>query len=130
MKRTPFAVCRQLTLAVTWYGTEYTFYRHQLNDYKEPIEEKTAVQVVDGIYHASERSFIELINTEGTSVKSKISHGIVCSKSNDLVIQQGDYVHVGTADYYVTAVEPIMYSDEVVAYEISIEEQVEGNDKP
>lgn len=122
MKRTPFAVYRQIRLAVGWYGTEYNFFRPMLNTYGEPEDEGTLVQTVSGIYHSSERSFIELINNEGASVKSKVSKGIVCDADNSLLINQDDHVVINDRDFYVTAVEPVLYGDEVVAYEISVEE--------
>ena len=128
MKRTPFAVYRQIRLAVSWYGKEYSFTRKQLNKYKEPIDEEDSVQTVSGIYHASERSFIELINGEGASVKSKVSKGILCDANTELSIQQGDKVVIDNKEFYVTAVEPVLYNDKVVAQEISVEELVEGND--
>lgn len=129
MNRTPFAVYRQIRLAVTWYGSDYAFFRDELNQYQEPTGENTLVQTVTGIYHSTDRSFIELINTEGASVKSKISRGILCSKDNNLTIQQGDYTQIQNVPYYVTAIEPVLYSDEVVGYEISVEELIEGNDE-
>ena len=128
MKRTPFAVCRQIRLAVSWYGKEYSFTRKQLNKYKEPIAEEDSVQTVSGIYHASERSFIELLNSEGASVKSKVSKGILCDADTELSIQQGDKVVIDNREFHVTAVEPVLYNDKVVAQEISVEELVEGND--
>ena len=128
MKRTPFAICRQIQLAVSWYGKEYSFTRKQLNKYKEPIAEEDSVQTVSGIYHASERSFIELINSEGASVKSKVSKGILCDADTELSIQQGDKVVIDNREFNVTAVEPVLYNDKAVAQEISIEELVEGND--
>ena len=128
MKRTPFAVYRQIRLAVSWYGKEYSLTRKQLNKYKEPIAEENSVQTVSGIYHASERSFIELINSEGASVKSKVSKGILCDADTELSIQQGDKVVIDNREFHVTAVEPVLYNDKVVAQEISVEELVEGND--
>ena len=128
MKRTPFAICRQIQLAVSWYGKEYSFTRKQLNKYKEPIAEEDSVQTISGIYHASERSFIELINSEGASVKSKVSKGILCDADTELSIQQGDKVVIDNREFHVTAVEPVLYNDKAVAQEISIEELVEGND--
>ena len=128
MKRTPFAIYRQIRLAVSWYGEEYSFTRKQLNKYKEPIAEEDSVQTISGIYHASERSFIELINSEGASVKSKVSKGILCDSDTKLSIQQGDKVVIDNREFHVTAVEPVLYNDKVVAQEISIEELVEGND--
>lgn len=125
--RTPFAIKRQIQLAVMWYGTEYTFERNELDQYGEPIE--SVVQTtVEGIYHATGREFIELLNTEGTSVKSKISKGIVCPFNEDLNIQQGDSVIIHDVKYHVTTVEPVFYSEEVVAQEISLEEFAEGVD--
>lgn len=128
MKGTPFAVYRQIRLAVSWYGKEYSFTRKQLNKYKEPIAEEDSVQTVSGIYHASERTFIELINSEGASVKSKVSKGILCDADTELSIQQGDKVVIDNREFHVTAVEPVLYNDKVVAQEISVEELVEGND--
>ena len=129
MTRTPFAVRRQLRLAVRWYGEDHSFYRKSLNAYGEPIEGPgTLVQTIDGIYHASARSFVELINTEGASVKSKVSKGIVCGPDDTVLIRQGDYTTIEGSGFYVTAVEPILYSSEVVAYEVSLEELVEGVD--
>lgn len=132
MLRTPFAVHRQISLAVSWYGSEYDFYRLGTNAYGEPLpeQESSLVQTIEGVYHASEQNFIELFNSEGTSVKSKINKGILCDTSEDLEIQQGDYVIIDGGKeqkFYVTAVEPILYSDQIVAYEISLEEFVGGN---
>ena len=128
MKRTPFAVHRQIRLAIRWYGTEYSFTRKRLNRYGEPVDNEDSVQKISGIYHASERSFIELINNEGASVKSKVSKGILCDADTALSIQQGDKVIIDNKEFYVTAVEPVLYSDKTVAQEISVEELVEGND--
>ena len=99
MKRTPFAIYRQIRLAVSWHGKEYSFTRKQLNKYKEPIAEEDSVQTLSGIYHASERSFIELINGEGASVKSKVSKGILCDSDTKLSIQQGDKVVIDSNGY-------------------------------
>ena len=130
MRRTPFAISRQIILAVTWYGVEYSFYRNEVNSYNEPQDGANLVQTVEGIYHSSERAFIELINAEGTSVKSKVSRGILCSRNNNLTIQQDDSVEINGKPYHVTTVEPVLYGDIVVAYEISVEEVVEeGNDE-
>lgn len=128
MIRTPFAVYRQIRLAVGWYGTDYEFSRSELNQYGEPEDELEPIQTVSGIYHSSERSFIELINNEGASVKSKVSKGILCDADNDLAIRQGDRVTINGVNYHVTTVEPVLYSEEVVAYEISIEEEIEVGD--
>lgn len=128
MKRTPFAVYRRIQLAIAWYGSDYAFYRDELNQYQEPTGENNLIQTVTGIYHSTDRSLIELINTEGASIKSKINRGILCSKDNDLAIQQGDYTQIQNVLYYVTAIEPVLYSDRVVGYEISIEELIEGNE--
>lgn len=127
MKRTPFAVYRQIRLAIKWYGTEYSFTRKRLNRYGEPVDNEDSVQKVSGIYHTSERSFIELINNEGASVKSKVSKGILCDADTKLSIQQGDKVVIEDTEFHVTAVEPVLYSGTVVAQEISVEELVEGN---
>lgn len=127
MKRTPFAVYRQVQLAIRWYGTEYSFTRKRLNRYGEPVDNEDSVQKISGIYHASERSFIELINNEGASVKSKVSKGILCDADTKLSIQQGDKVVIEDTEFHVTAVEPVLYSGIVVAQEISVEELVEGN---
>ena len=126
MKRTPFAVYRQINLAVQWYGAQYTFYSKAVNAYGEPVEgQNSAVEVVAGIYHSSERAFIELVNGEGTSVKSKINKGILCSTIESPALKQGDFTTIKGSQFYVTAVEPVMYGDETVGYEISLEELVE-----
>lgn len=128
MKRTPFALYRQIRLAVSWYGEDYSFTRKRLNTYGEPVDKEDSIQVVSGIYHSSERSFIELINSEGASVKSKVSKGILCDSDTELSVQQGDKVVINNTDFYVTAVEPVLYNGTVVAQEISVEELIEGND--
>lgn len=123
MNRTPFAVYRQVRLAIGWYGTDYSFYRETLNSYGEPTGEEELVETISGIYHSSERSFIELINSEGASVKSKVSKGILCDGDNqDLSIKQNDHVVIEGKDFYITAIEPVLYGDRIVAYEISVEE--------
>ena len=129
MNRTPFAVYRQIRLAVRWYGEDYSFTRKRLNTYGEPVnDDEDSIQTVSGIYHASERSFIELINNEGTSVKSKVSKGILCDADTELSIQQGDKTVINDTEFHVTAIEPVLYNGQVIAQEISVEELVEGND--
>lgn len=128
MKRTPFAVRRQIQLAVDWYGNEYEFTRMDLNDYGEPTNEESLIQTVSGIYHESERSFIELVNNESASVKSKINRGILCGENTKLLVQQEDKVLINGVEFHVTAVEPVLYGGEAIAQEISIEELVKGND--
>ena len=66
------------------------------------------------------------VNNEGTSVKSKINKGILFGKDIKPIVQQGDLVEIHGSDFYVTAVEPVLYSDEVIAYEVSVEEFIEG----
>lgn len=127
MNRTPLAVAHKIVIATDWYGHVYTFKRKVLDGYGEPTGENVVVQDVTGIYHSSERSFVELINTEGASVKSKVNKGLLC-KAQDLLIQQRDTVVINGDDYEVTTCEPIMYSDTVVGIEISLEEIVKGND--
>lgn len=129
MKRTPFAVYRKIRLVIDWYGADYSFYRKQLNSYGEPeAGDGNLVQTIRGIYHASNRSFVELVNSEGASVKSKVNKGILCSDENEISLQQYDQVVIEGSVFFVTTVEPVLYSDEIVAYEISLEELVEGND--
>lgn len=128
MARTAFALYRQIHLAVMWYGADFSFYRTQRNEYNEPSGEEDLAQTVRGIYHASERSFVELVNNESASVKSKVNKGIVCSRDTAVMVHQGDRVEIQGSDFYVSTVEPVLYSDNtVVAYEISVEELVEGD---
>lgn len=128
MMRTPFAVYRQIKLAVLWYGKEYIFHRPKINEYNEPTEESQEIQKVDCIYHDSKRAFIELINNDGASVKSKANRGLLCCKDNNLLIKQGDYTIIQERRFYITAVEPVLYVGEVIGYEISLEELVEGSE--
>lgn len=127
MLRTSFTIHRQLQLALNWYGSDYDFYRPTTNAYGEPSREGSLVQTVVGVYHSSEQNFIELLNSEGASVKAKTNKGIFCDISEELNLQQGDYVVINERTFWVTTIEPISYNDQVVAYEISLEEFVEGN---
>ena len=126
MKRSAFAVYRRIHLVVGWYGAAYDFYRKEQNAYGEPVGDPVFIQRINGIYHSTARDFVELVNTEGTSVKSKFSKGILCDKDIKPTVKQGDFVEIHGSDFYVTAVEPVLYSDEVIAYEVSVEEFVEG----
>ena len=129
MKMSAFAVYRRIRLVIGWYGAAYDFYRRKKNSYGEPEGDEVFVQRLDGIYHSTARDFVELVNNEGTSVKSKINKGILCGKDIKPALQQGDSVMIHGSDYHVTAVEPVLYSDEVIAYEVSVEEFVEGVDQ-
>lgn len=124
MNRTPFSLRRQITLAITWYGEDYSFMRDTVDGYNEPTGEREYVQDIPGIYHSSERSFIELVNAEGAAVKSKVSKGILCDSNNDIGVRQNDVVVIHDVEFFVTTVEPVWYGEEVVAYEISLEEVV------
>lgn len=126
MKRSAFAVYRRIHLVVGWYGSEFNFYRKEKNAYGEPTGNSSFVQKLDGIYHATARDFIELVSTEGVSVKAKFNKGILCPKDIKPIICQGDEVEIQEVNYLVTAIEPVIYSEEVIAYEISIEEVVQG----
>lgn len=129
MNRTPFTIRHKLNLLTDWYGTAFDFKRDTVDKYKEPTGALAVVQQIHGIYHASEKSFIELINTEGAAIKggSKVGKGILCGYSNtNLSVQQGDKVSVAGVPNLVTAVEPIVYGDVPVAWEISLEEVVQG----
>lgn len=125
MKRSAFAVYRKIHLVIGWYGAAYHFYRRKQNAYGEPDGDPVFVQKLDGIYHSTARDFVELVNNEGTSVKSKINKGILFGKDIKPIVQQGDLVEIHGSDFYVTAVEPVLYSDEVIAYEVSVEEFIE-----
>lgn len=129
MNRTPFTIRHKLNLLTDWYGAIFEFKRNIVDSYKEPTGDFSVVQKVSGIYHASEKSFIELINTEGAAIKggSKVGKGILCGYSNvNISVQQGDIVLISTVPHQVTAVEPIVYSEIPVAWEISLEEIVQG----
>ena len=73
MKRSAFAVYRKIHLVIGWYGAAYHFYRRKQNTYGEPEGDPVFVQKLDGIYHSTARDFVELVNNEGTTVKSKIN---------------------------------------------------------
>ncbi len=122
MKRQAFAVKHRIDNSINWYGAEYNFLRPEVNKYNEPLDSLKIVEVVNGIYHSSQQSFIELINTENASVKSKTNKGILCLESSGASIIQGDIVYIEDKKFKVTAVEPIMYCDHKVATEISVEE--------
>ena len=126
MKRTPFAVYRRVRLAIDWYGSDYKFKRDIKDNYGESINAYQDIQKITGIYHHSEKSFVELINVDGASVKSKINKGILCDGNSKLLIQQGDLVEIGGTLYSVTAAEPVLYGDKAIAWEISVEEQAKG----
>lgn len=124
--RTPFSLRRQVQLALNWYGDEFEFVRSELDEFNEPIEE-SVTHSVNGIYHSSSHEFVELINQEGISVKTKINKGILCSYNLiGIDVQQNDEVTINDILFKVTAVEPILYNNQVVAHEISLEEFVEG----
>lgn len=126
MTRTPFAVYRKIYLILQWYGTDYQFSREEIGEYKEPTGDVTVVQSIRGIYHSTWESFVELINVEGASVKAKINRGILCDGGAKPLVQQGDQVIVAGVLYQVTAVEPVLYNERTVAWEISLEEKVVG----
>lgn len=128
MNRTPFSIVRKIQLMIDWYGESYSFKRDVVNSYNEPSGTTNDVQTLFGIYHASERSFVELINVEGASIKSKVSKGILCANDETISVQQNDKVSVNEIDFFVTAVEPVLYGKEAIAYEISLEEVVKGNE--
>lgn len=122
MKRTPFAVAHSVSNLILWYGSEYEFNRPDTNEYEEPTEQEHIVEVLQGVYHASQRSFLDLLNTEGVSVKSKTNVGVLTVVSSGNNIQQGDKVAIHSSLYKVTAVEPVLYGGVKIATEISLEE--------
>ena len=128
MTRTPFAVYRKIHLILQWYGTDYQFFRENKDAYGEPTGNPILIQKLCGIYHSTWDSFVELINVESASVKAKVNRGILCDGERKPSIQQRDQVDVAGTPYYVTAIEPVLYSDKVVAWEISLEELVLGVD--
>lgn len=127
MNRKPFAVKHRISNAILWHGSNYDFFRKTQNDYGEPVGEKLKIETVRGIYHANREGFVELLNTEGASLKSKLNKGILCYISNPL-IEQGDIVYIGAIEHNVVSIEPVMYSDVQIATEISIEEVIYGGE--
>lgn len=129
MIKKAFAVKHRISNAIRWYGSEFEILRKTVNDYGEPVEEPTTVCKFNGIYHESQQSFLDLLNTEATQVKIKTNKGVlamvdVYSKE----IDQGDYIILHGSEFNVTAVEPVMVSDTQIATEISLEEVVDcGN---
>ena len=131
MRNTPFAAKHRVKLILDWYGTSYTFFRQTKNSYGEPEGEPQEVQEIRGIYHSSQRSFIELISMEGASIKNTTSRGILCGPNTPISILQGDSVTVDGMDCHVTAIEPIWFGDVVIGKDISLEEIVrEGGADP
>lgn len=127
--RTPFSLRRQIQLAIQWYGIDYEFSRDVVDSYEEITGEQERIESIEGIYHATKREFIELINSEGASIKNKLNKGILCSSEDNLSIQQGDITVINNTTYRVTAIEPVLYGEEIVAQSISLEEFVEGVDE-
>ena len=128
MRRKAFAVSHRIHNAVMWYGKEYEFKRAEKNEFNEPTDKLELVETVRGIYHSSQQSFIDLINTEAASIKSKTNKGILCMASSGALLKQDDTVEINLVKYKVTAVEPVMYGDVKVATEISLEELVYTED--
>lgn len=129
MNRTPFFIARKIQLMIDWYGTTYVFKRNVVNSYNEPTGSLSSVQNIPGIYHAQERSFVELISVDGASIKSKVNKGILCNKDQEILIQQNDLVMINNTPFHVVTVEPVIYGEEPIAYEISLEEVIEGADE-
>lgn len=122
MKRQPFTLSHRINNAISWYGTEYAFLRNSKNDYNEPTGEPETVEVLQGIYHSSQKSFIDLIGSEAASVKSKINKGILCKPSDGTLIKQDDYIIVNSLKYKVTSIDSIVYCGIEAAKDISLEE--------
>lgn len=110
--------------SVYWYGKNYTFYRPYEDEYREPTDINPPVQTVKGIYHASGREFVNLIAGDGATIAAKNNKGILCADGIKLEIKQGDIVYIADTEYHVTNVDSILYDDEIIAQEISIEEVI------
>ena len=123
--RKAFTIAHRISNAVRWYGLDYNFTRNVLNEFNEPSDKENIVETIQGIFHSSQKSFIELVNTEAAEVKSKSNIGILCNKSSGSDVTQGDNVVIDSVLYKVTAVEPVMYVGTPVATEISLEEMIE-----
>lgn len=126
MNRTPIAVAHRVQNAINWYGYSYTFKYYGLDEFGEPSGEPLVRQIITGLYHSSERVFIELLNSEGTAVKAKSNKGILCLPEM-ITVEQGDLVSFKGLDFKVTACEPVLYGDIIVAKEISLEEIAKGS---
>lgn len=120
-----FSAYRNIQLAVSWYGSKYKFERDVLDSRNEPTGETEFVQMIPGIYHASSHDFVELIPSDGGTVKGKINKGIICGKAEKPAVKQNDKVEIVDTLYYVTALEPIVFNNEPIAWEISLEEVIE-----
>lgn len=121
-----FSAYRNIQLAVSWYGSNYKFERDVLDSRNEPTGETEFVQMIPGIYHASAHDFVALVPSDGGTVKEKINKGIICGKAEKPAVKQNDKVEINGVTFHVTALEPILFGGEPIAWEISIEELIKG----
>lgn len=124
MNRKIFSAYTKIQRLVEWYGDLYRFERDILNEYNEPTGETDFVQLVPAIYHRSSHDFVELIQSDGGTVKAKVNKGLLCGKAQKPSVQQNDKVRVNDILHFVTAVEPVLFGEEAIAWEISLEEVV------
>nr|DAV98569.1 MAG TPA: hypothetical protein [Caudoviricetes sp.] len=126
MKRNPLAARHQIIHAIRWYGDDYTFKRAVTNEFGEPTGQPSTIQVIAGLYRASRKEFIEVIGNDNATLKVKNNRGILCRFDETIKVKQGDLVII--ADHWtfkVTAVEPVLIGNVVIAQDISIEEVVQ-----
>lgn len=126
MKRNPLAARHQITHAIRWYGDDYTFKRAVTNEFGEPTGQPSTIQAIAGLYRASRKEFIEVIGNDNATLKVKNNRGILCRFDETIKVKQGDLVIIADRQTFkVTAVEPVLIGNVIIAQDISIEEVVQ-----
>lgn len=108
----------KLHRAIEVQGIEYTFFREELDEFKEPTGASYELITVKGIWHESQ-GYVTTTKAESSVVRSKTSPQILVLYQEQFPLKQGDFVMVGDTRYTVTG-----YNDPTnlgIAFDISLE---------
>ena len=107
----------KLSRLIRVQGLPYTFKRHKLNDFKEPMEEVSAT-TVRGVFHQTTQ-YVSVVGADASSVQNKFSPFILALYPEAKGIKQGDFVQINGVKYAVNGLNNI--GNWNIAVDISLE---------
>lgn len=87
----------KLTRFIKTHGRAYTFTSHGKNEFDEPSDETTSVEV-SGVFHET-HEYISQSSSDAGTVVSKLSSWVMCLLEDTENLQKGMVVTIGGKDY-------------------------------
>lgn len=88
-------------------GQSYNFYRYDVNDFNERIDDPISICIIEGIYH-EEISNVQTTPVDGGLARTKKIPMILCVLNEDVLnLEMEDFVEINNKMYKVSGVNDI-----------------------